>query len=134
MFFCTLDEEALAASTEHQFGGPIVGTKERMRTQFLVNDPAGVIAFESFAPGDTVNWAFFHAETHVVLRGEAEITYTLPPNHNKIKTATARAGMAYLILNGTRARFRVTSAEPYVHVCVIMPRYHLEKYLLREEY
>ncbi|MBI3966451.1 MAG: hypothetical protein HY329_12535 [Chloroflexi bacterium] len=134
MFFCNLDEDALAASVEYQFGGPIVGTKERMRTQFLVNNPEGTIAFESFAAGDTVNWSFFHAETHVVLRGEAEITYTLPPNHGKIKKATAKAGMAYVIINGTRAQFKITSSEPYVHVCVIMPRYHLEKYLLREEY
>ena len=103
-----------------------------MRTQFLVNDPAGTIGLESFAPKDTVNWAFFHSEVHMVVRGEAEITYTLPPNHQNPKTITARAGMAYLILNGSRVRFRVTSTEPYVHACVMMPRYHLEKYLLRQ--
>jgi mannose-6-phosphate isomerase-like protein (cupin superfamily) len=132
MFFCQLDAEKLAASPEQVFGGPIIGTTARMRVDFAVNDPAGTIAFETFAPGDTVDWAFFHAETHVVLGGSADIEYTLPPNHKKIHTASAKAGTAYVIINGTRARFRVTSAEPYLHVCVIMPRYHLEKYLLRE--
>jgi hypothetical protein len=49
-------------------------------------------------------------------------------------TRTARKGDTYLILNGTRATFRVTSEVPYLHACVIMPRYHLDKWLLREEY
>ncbi len=132
MFFCQVDQKKLAAMPEQVFGGPVVGTQARMRVDFAVNDPAGTIAFETFAAGDTVDWAFFHSETHVVLGGEAEIEYTLPPNHGRIRTATARAGMAYLIINGTRARFRITSKEPYLHVCIIMPRYHLEKYLLRD--
>ncbi|MGD9763551.1 MAG: hypothetical protein AB7V27_07555 [Candidatus Binatia bacterium] len=132
MFFSKVDPEKLAAQPEQVFGGPVVGTTSRMRVDFAINDPAGTIAFETFAPGDTVDWAFFHAETHYVVSGEAEIEYTLPPTHKRIHTATAGPGTAYLIINGTRARFRITSKEPYLHVCVIMPRYHLEKYLLRD--
>ena len=132
MFFCKVDRDKLAAAPEQVFGGPIVGTTSRMRVDFALNDPAGTIAFETFAPSDTVDWVFFHSETHVVLGGEAEIEYTLPPNHKRIHTAAAGPGTAYLIINGTRARFRITSKEPYLHVCVIMPRYHLEKYLLHD--
>ena len=62
-----------------------------------------------------------------VTAGEAKVTYTLPPNHRKQVTKTFRKGDTYLIPNGTRARFEVSSAGPYLHVCVIMPRFEYSK-------
>ncbi|MDE1674874.1 hypothetical protein [Nocardia gipuzkoensis] len=127
MFSAKLDDDALLASPERVFGGPTVGTEERMRLQILVNDERGVIAYESFAPGDTVHWAFFHNETHVITRGEAEVTYTLGPNFRKQVTKIFRAGDTYLIPSGARVRWRVGPDEPYLHICTIMPRFHYTK-------
>jgi mannose-6-phosphate isomerase-like protein (cupin superfamily) len=122
-----LDDKALLKSEELVFGGPVVGSEERFRVQFLVNDRRASIAYEAFAPGSTVNWAFWHDEVHVIMRGEAEVTYTLAPNHRKQVTRTYRTGDTYLIPDGARVRFRVTSDEPYLHVCVIMPRFEYAK-------
>lgn len=127
MYGASLDDDALAASKELIFGGPVVGTEERFKVQFLVNDRRATLAYESFAPGTTVNWAFWHDEVHVVTKGEAEVTYTLGPNHRKQVTKTFRAGDTYVIPDGARAAFKVVSDEPYLHVCVIMPRFEFSK-------
>src|SRR3990170_2213695 len=95
-----LDEAALLASEPQVFGGPIVGQTERFQVQFLLNDPRGTLALESFAPNSTVNWAFWHDEVHYITRGSAIITYTLAPNHRKQVTRTFTAGDAYLIPTG----------------------------------
>ena len=81
----------------------------------------------AFAAGSTVNWAFWHDEVHVITRGEAKVTYTLGPNHRKQVTKTFRKGDTYLIPNGARVRFEVGPDEPYLHVCVIMPRFEFSK-------
>lgn len=127
MIAARLDDEALLASEELTFGGPVVGSVERFQVQFLVNDPRGTIAYESFAPNSMVNWAFWHDEVHVITRGEAEVTYTLGPNHRKQVTKTFRAGDTYLIPSGARVQFKIVSDEPYLHVCVIMPRFEYSK-------
>jgi mannose-6-phosphate isomerase-like protein (cupin superfamily) len=122
-----LDDEALLASEDLEFGGPVVGTTERFKVQFLVNDPRATLAYESFAPHSEVNWAFWHDEVHVITKGEAELSYTLGPNHRKQVSKTFRAGDTYLIPSGARVRFRILSDEPYLHVCVIMPRFEYSK-------
>ena len=127
MIATRLDDEKLLASEEQVFGGPIVGTQERMKVQFLVNDRRACLGYESFAPGATVNWAFWHDEVHYITRGTAKATYTLAPNHRKIITKTFTKGDAYLIPNGARVRFEVGPDEPYLHFCVIMPRFEYSK-------
>ena len=129
-----LDDERLLAGPLQEFGGPVVGSRERFKVEFPVNDPRGCIAYEAFMPGDTVHWAFWHDEVHVVTAGEAEVEYTLAPNHNKVVKRTMGQGDTYLILDGTRATFRVTSATPYLHVCVIMPRFDYSRWQLKEEF
>jgi mannose-6-phosphate isomerase-like protein (cupin superfamily) len=126
MFAARLDDEKLLASEELVFGGSVVGTEERFKVQFLVNDRRGTLAYEAFAAGSTVNWAFWHDEVHVITGGEAKVTYTLAPNHRKEVTKTFRKGDTYLIPNGARVRFEV-GPEPYLHVCVIMPRFEYSK-------
>lgn len=121
------DDDRLLASEPRTFGGPTIGSEERFQVEFLVNDPRGVICYEAFAAGSTVNWAFWHDEVHVITGGTAQVTYTLPPNHRRTVTKRFTAGDAYLIPNGTRARFAVTEDGPYLHVCVIMPRFEYTK-------
>lgn len=121
-----LDETRLLASDPQMFGGSRVGDTETFQVEFLVNDPRGTIAHEAFPAGSTVNWAFWHDEVHVVTRGQARVTYTLGPNHRKQVEKTFQAGDAYLIPAGARVRFEI-GEEPYVHVCVIMPRFDYSK-------
>lgn len=127
MFAARLDDEKLLASEDLVFGGNCVGMEERFKVQFLVNDRRGTIAYEAFAAGSTVNWAFWHDEVHVITGGEAKVTYTLPPNHRKQVTKTFTKGDTYLIPNGARVRFEISPAGPYLHVCVIMPRFEYSK-------
>jgi mannose-6-phosphate isomerase-like protein (cupin superfamily) len=127
MIGATLSDEKLLGSEDLVFGGPVVGTEERFKVQFLVNDKRATLAYESFAAGSIVNWAFWHDEVHVIMGGEAKCTYTLGPNHRKQVTKTFRKGDTYLIPNGARVRFEVGTHEPYLHVCVIMPRFEFSK-------
>lgn len=127
MIGARLDNESLLASEDLVFGGPTVGSQERFKVQFLVNDRRATLAYESFDAGSTVNWAFWHDEVHVITDGEAKVTYTLGPNHRKQVTKTFRKGDVYLIPNGARVRFEVAPGAPYLHVCVIMPRFEFSK-------
>lgn len=133
MISCKLDTEALLGKPLQSFGGPEVGTQEQFKVSFLVNDPKGIIAYEAFLPGTTVRWAFWHDEIHIIIGGEAEVEFTVAPNHGKIGTRKYAKGDAYLILNGTRATFRVTSPDPYLHVCVMMPRTEYARWQVKEE-
>jgi len=134
MISCRLDAEKLLGGPLEAFGGPEVGSKEQFKVQFLVNDPRGIIANEAFLPGTTVRWAFWQDEVHVIQGGEAEVSFTLPPNHHKVVTKIFRKGDAYLILNGTRATFKVAPGEPYLHVCIMMPRMEYARWQLKGEY
>ncbi|MBI2869558.1 MAG: hypothetical protein HYX96_07025 [Chloroflexi bacterium] len=115
-------------------GGPIIGTRELFPLKILFNQPEATVAIENFLPGIETHWAFFHNEFQYILQGEAEVSYTLVPNHDKVNTVTIRKGQCYLILNGTRATFRVRSKEPYTHLAVIMPRYNMDRWLLKRDY
>lgn len=117
-----LDQEDLLRSEIRTFGGPRVGDEESFQVDFVINDPRAAIAHEAFPPGSTVNWAFWHDEVHIVTRGTAVVTYTLAPNHRKQVMRTYRAGDTYVIPDGARVRFEIGD-EPYVHICVIMPRF-----------
>jgi hypothetical protein len=87
----------------------------------LLREPAGHLTIEEFHPGEDVTWPFWHHEVHVVIRGTAELEVSSPPalrNRDRFSTA---AGDAYMIHRGDLIRFKVTSDEPYRHLCVIMP-------------
>ena len=121
-----LDEQDLLSSEIRVFGGPRVGDEEQFQVEFVLNDPRAAIAHEAFLPNTTVNWAFWHDEVHIVTRGKAEVSYTLAPNHRKQVIKTFQAGDTYVIPDGARVRFDIGD-EPYVHICVIMPRFEYSK-------
>jgi len=121
-----LDEDALLASEPQVFGGPTVGETEEFQVQFLLNDRRATLALEAFAANSVVNWAFWHDEVHYITRGSATATYTLAPNHRKQVSRIFTAGDAYLIPDGARVRFEIGD-EPYVHFCVIMPRFDYDR-------
>jgi hypothetical protein len=133
MIVAQLDRDRLLELPLSEFGGASPGQKERFRVEFPINDPRGVIGWEAFEPNRATEWSFWHDEFHVCLGGSAEVELTLPPNHGEVLSQTIGTGDAVLILAGTRARFHVGD-EPYVHVCLIAPRFEYAKYLLTEDY
>ena len=134
MIIADVNLEDLDKMEPLELGGPVVGTVERFKPINLLNVPQALIGVEDFLPGTITHWAFWHDEVQYVIRGEAEVTYTLVPNHDKIDTVRIGPGKVYLILSGTRVSFKVTSEEPYTHLCVVMPRYHYDRWLLKKEY
>lgn len=134
MFICNISPDELANVEPIVCGGPVVGTLERFKMKMHVNRPEGSIGIEDFLPGSEVHWAFFHHEFQYILQGEAEVAYTLVPNHDKVVKTTIKKGQACLILSGTRATFKVTSKEPYTHLWVVMPRFDMDRFLLKREY
>lgn len=134
MIITHLDREELLEREPTVFGGNSPGDKESFRLSFPINDPQGVVCWEAFDAGRSTEWAFWHSEFHVCLGGSADVTYTLPPNHQEVLKTSIGLGDAVLILAGTRARFDVPAGEPYVHVSLFQPRFEYAKYLLDERY
>jgi hypothetical protein len=94
----------------------------RRRCIAVFNDePGGTTGVEDFRPGDEVEWNFFHDEVQYILKGKAEITYSLPPIHRKWYKTSAEEGSVYLIPRGARVKFKVIGNDPYRHLFVVMP-------------
>jgi len=84
-------------------------------------EPAGNIAVEDFGSGQTFKWSYWHDEVHYIIKGKAEITFSMPPFHEKEEKVIAETGDAYMIYKGESLTFKVISSEPYRHLCIIMP-------------
>lgn len=87
----------------------------------LIREPAGHVTVEDFASGDTVTWSFHHTEIHYVIKGKAEVKYSMPPLHLKEESTTVEKGDIYMIYSGEQITWKVISDEPYRHLCIIMP-------------
>ena len=86
-----------------------------------IDEPGVQINYEDFVKGDDIVWTVAHDEVQYVVSGEAEITYHLPPLMLESGTVTAKAGSVYLIPRGCRIVWRVTSDEPFRHLCICFP-------------
>ena len=85
--------------------------------------PEGMMAIEDFKAGDTIRWTFPHPEFQYVLKGKAELVYTLAPWYDEEKTLSVNTGDAYLIPNGADVTFKIAPGEPFRKLCVVMPAY-----------
>lgn len=88
--------------------------------------PSVQMAFEEWRreePSKT-SWTFTDDEVQYGIKGKAEITYTSPPWHSSESKTTIIVGEGdlYLIPKGTRWTRKVISNEPYLHLCVIIPK------------
>jgi mannose-6-phosphate isomerase-like protein (cupin superfamily) len=88
----------------------------------VIDTPYGTAALEDFGPGETVRWAFWHAEFHYIVSGSAEVSYSLAPWHDKVQYMSVNPGAYYLIPPGAELTFRVAAGEPLRKLCVIMPK------------
>jgi ethanolamine utilization protein EutQ (cupin superfamily) len=85
------------------------------------DEPGGTTGVEDFRRGEEVEWSFYHDEVQYILKGKAEITYSLPPVHRRWYKTSAEEGCVYLIPRGARVKFKVIGDEPYRHLFVVMP-------------
>ena len=77
---------------------------------------------EEFGAGDTIFWFFPHDEMHYVLKGEADLTYTLAStSHTVQKTAHVSAGEFYVVPTGARVTWKVPPAGPFKIFWITMP-------------
>jgi mannose-6-phosphate isomerase-like protein (cupin superfamily) len=78
-------------------------------------------AIEHFAPGETVSWSFMGDEWHYILKGEAEVTYSLGATlHTEERRMQVKKGDLYLIPAGARLTWKVAPGEPLLHLCVVI--------------
>ena len=87
-----------------------------------VRSPDASVGIEDFGAGDTIRWRFWHAEVHYILKGKAEVTYTLPAWHDEVKTMTVEANDCYVIPRGAELEWKVSPEEPLRKFCVVMPK------------
>ena len=103
----------------------VVKTPSGSFTQFPpemgIFHPEGTMALEDSLPSPNKQWFFSHSEFHYILKGTADITYTLAPWHDVEKTMSIKAGDAYLIPKGTIFKWNIHPGEPLRKMCLIMP-------------
>jgi mannose-6-phosphate isomerase-like protein (cupin superfamily) len=86
-----------------------------------IDEPTCQVNYEDFFRGHDVSWSMPHDEVHVVISGEAEIEYHVPPLMLESGKVVARPGSVYLLPQGTRITWRTLSDEPFRHLCICYP-------------
>ena len=100
---------------------PFVPNSKYRAVNTGINEPSTQINFEDFYPGADIIWTLTHDEVHYVTKGEAEITCYLPPLMKKNKRAIAKKGSIYLLPRGCRVVWKITSEDPFRHLCICFP-------------
>jgi len=78
-------------------------------------------AMAHFAAGDTTFWAFGHDEWQYILKGEAEVTYSLDSTlHTEENTMHIAAGDLYFIPAGARLTWKVAPHSELVRLNLVL--------------
>jgi quercetin dioxygenase-like cupin family protein len=93
----------------------------KIRGYSAINQPNVQVIIEDFMPGSEFTWVFTHDEFQVALSGEMELEVHLPPLYTEVIKTTIRAGDIYSYPLGARKRVKVTSKEPFRHICFCPP-------------
>ena len=86
-----------------------------------IDEPSTQGNYEDFYKGMDIGWSMPHDEVQVVVSGEAEIEYFLPPLMAESGKVIAKKGSVYLLPQGARIIWRVISDEPFRHLCICYP-------------
>ena len=86
-----------------------------------IDEPSTQVNYEDFYKGMDIGWSMPHDEVQVVVSGEAEIEYFLPPLMAESGKVIAKPGSVYLLPQGARIIWRVLSDEPFRHICICYP-------------
>ena len=82
----------------------------------------GVALLEDFGAGETMTWFFPEPELMYVLKGKAEMTYSVAAtSHAETKTVNIEAGDCYIIPSGGHVTWKVAPGSPLRRLCVVMP-------------
>lgn len=114
-----IDDSDLENAPDLQF--PFIDGSRFRAVNTGIDEPAVQINFEEFYPGPDIIWTAGHDEVHYVTKGEAEITYHLPPLMEETGTVVATPGSIYLMPSGTRFRWRVLGDQPFRHLAICFP-------------
>lgn len=92
-----------------------------IRGYSAINQPNCQVIVEDFLPGTEFWWTFAHDEFQVALSGEMELEVYLPPLYGEVIRRTIRTGDIYVYPVGARKHVKVTSKEPFRHLCFCPP-------------
>ena len=93
----------------------------RFRWQLILDEPACQVVIEDWFKDNDVEWTYWIDSLYLVISGSAEMEIWQPPNWATRTAAILEAGSIFLCPRGARARWHVTSDEPFRHVVVDMP-------------
>ncbi len=93
----------------------------QIRGYSAINQPHCQVIIEDFLPGTEFWWTFAHDEFQVALSGEMEVEVYLPPLYTEIIRRTIRKGDIFTYPVGARKHVKVTSKEPFRHICFCPP-------------
>ncbi len=81
-----------------------------------------LVSLEDFGAGETFTWFFPEPEVQYIMRGSAEMTYSMgATSHTEEKTVQIKEGDCYIIPAAARVTFKVAPEGPLRKFCVIMP-------------
>jgi uncharacterized cupin superfamily protein len=88
----------------------------------LIRTANGVCSQEDFGAGETFTWMFPYDEFHWIVKGSAEMTYSLAgTSHTEQKTVRIKPGDIYLLPTGARVTWKIDPGEPLRHICIVLP-------------
>jgi quercetin dioxygenase-like cupin family protein len=93
----------------------------RIRGYSAINQPNCQVIIEDFMPGDSFEWTFVHDEMQYCISGEMEVEVYLPPLYSDVVKATIGPGTVYTYPVGARKHAKITSSEPFRHICFCPP-------------
>ncbi len=110
---------------------PDVGPSQRIKSlygnfypfkdQFMFYKEA-LVMVDDFGAGETFSWFFPETEVQYVLRGKAELTYSLgATSHTEQKTMTVEEGDCYIIPPAARVTFKVSPEGPLRRLEMVVP-------------
>lgn len=81
-----------------------------------------LVSIEDFGAGETLSWFFPEPEVQYIIRGKAEMVYSLgATSHTEQKVVTIQEGDCYIIPAGARLTWKIDSDSPLRKFCVLMP-------------
>ena len=81
-----------------------------------------LVAFEEYEEGKTMRWVSHSDGVAIVMKGEAEITYSLLGTHyTEIKKMTVKVGDVYVIPNAAYLEWKIAPGSRYRHLYIRMP-------------
>ena len=87
-----------------------------------VPSPDANVGLQGFPAGEIGVWRFWHPEVHYVLKGRAEITYSLPGFHLEKKTMQVEPYDCYVVPRGADLQFKPESGETLRELYVAIPK------------